>query len=569
MVPLTSISLKVTFLESKAMASFRLPEFLENGPLQVTSRKLAARGRFLALLGLRRRVVYGMLGRVRVTGALGVGTAAGMPLHQASVIVLDPQPAFELPTGAPTVYDLQAVYPDQQTPVLALQAGQQAPLLLDPYEVLVLKAQPRPAYAAQILEAGPLAYWRLGESNGPTAFDQVGPNDGLFVNVANHVLPGALLQDDDGAVRITGAGSHVLITNGAVFNFTGTNPFTLSAWVQWGDLGGRQRLFSNRDPAGGGYGLGIEGESNLVFTAFGSDEAVVKVGSIPTGRWCQVTTVRRAGTVEFYWNGAPAGTNLLGGVLASASPLQLGGNPSAGSEEEPLNGELDEVAVFSRALDPAEIQALYQGQLAPEFPPLITSQPVGLTRYLGCTALFSAAAAGSLPISYQWRFSGSVMPDRTNASLLLSNLSDADAGDYSVTASNVAGMATSSSAALALRTPETYVTPLLADHPVAYWRLDESHGPLVSDSWGSHNGTALGNVRFGLFGAMPCFFQTCAHFDGTPGTQIDVPYAVELESARLQHRMLGAGDGWDQPFAVAADLARREPDSRVSVRGDG
>jgi len=81
--------------------------------------------------------------------------------------------------------------------------------------------------------------------------------------------------------------------------------------------------------------------------------------------------------------------------------------------------------------------------------PIIRVQPAGKKGLLGANAAFSAAATGSLPLSYQWQFNGAKIAGATQATLDLTNLTIADIGTYRVEVSNAFGSVFSSNAALA------------------------------------------------------------------------------------------------------------------------
>lgn len=80
----------------------------------------------------------------------------------------------------------------------------------------------------------------------------------------------------------------------------------------------------------------------------------------------------------------------------------------------------------------------------------ILSQPESRSTFVGGTVSFSISAQGGLPIHYAWLFNGSPVPDATNSILILTNLSLADAGTYSVVVSNSVSSVTSSNALLAV-----------------------------------------------------------------------------------------------------------------------
>ena len=92
-------------------------------------------------------------------------------------------------------------------------------------------------------------------------------------------------------------------------------------------------------------------------------------------------------------------------------------------------------------------------------PPGITAQPQSLTSIAGTTASFSAAATGSSPLNYQWRFNGINLADggqisgSGGATLTVSNVQAANAGSYSVVVTNAAAAATSATATLTVAAP--------------------------------------------------------------------------------------------------------------------
>ena len=92
-------------------------------------------------------------------------------------------------------------------------------------------------------------------------------------------------------------------------------------------------------------------------------------------------------------------------------------------------------------------------------PPVITTQPQSLTNVMGTTASFSATATGSAPLSYQWQLNGVNLANgariggaKTNT-LSVTNVQPADAGSYTLMASNAAGVVTSAVAVLTVTEP--------------------------------------------------------------------------------------------------------------------
>ena len=81
-------------------------------------------------------------------------------------------------------------------------------------------------------------------------------------------------------------------------------------------------------------------------------------------------------------------------------------------------------------------------------PPEMTRQPVGATKIAGTDATFSARAAGSAPLSYQWQFNSVNIPGATSNNYTRANVQAGDSGSYRVMVTNSPGSVTSAAAAL-------------------------------------------------------------------------------------------------------------------------
>jgi hypothetical protein len=91
--------------------------------------------------------------------------------------------------------------------------------------------------------------------------------------------------------------------------------------------------------------------------------------------------------------------------------------------------------------------------------PTITTQPQSQTVDAGVNVTFTVAAAGASPLGYQWRKNGVNLAGQTAATLTLSGVTQADAGNYSVIISNAAGSVTSAEAALTVNPVTPPATP--------------------------------------------------------------------------------------------------------------
>ena len=79
---------------------------------------------------------------------------------------------------------------------------------------------------------------------------------------------------------------------------------------------------------------------------------------------------------------------------------------------------------------------------------VITVQPFSRRVYSGANVTFNVMAAGSAPLTYQWRLNGSNIPFATNKSYTRFNVQPAHAGAYSVVVGNAFGSVASSNALL-------------------------------------------------------------------------------------------------------------------------
>jgi hypothetical protein len=93
--------------------------------------------------------------------------------------------------------------------------------------------------------------------------------------------------------------------------------------------------------------------------------------------------------------------------------------------------------------------------------PVISTQPLSQTVDAGTPATFIVVASGNPPLSYQWKFFGTNLPNATNASLTIPNVQQANVGQYQVIVSNNDGPTKSSPANLNINTlPQIFSQPI-------------------------------------------------------------------------------------------------------------
>jgi alpha-tubulin suppressor-like RCC1 family protein len=122
-----------------------------------------------------------------------------------------------------------------------------------------------------------------------------------------------------------------------------------------------------------------------------------------------------------------------------------------------------------------------------EAPPIVMAQPASQTWVVGSNAVFTVAAIGSQPFTYQWQFNGTNISGATDATLTVTNLQLAQAGSYEVVVGNSFGSVLSSNALLR-----------------------------VMDLAGALNAT---NLIWQTSGSLPWFPTTGSSFDGVAAAQ--------------------------------------------------
>jgi Concanavalin A-like lectin/glucanases superfamily len=166
---------------------------------------------------------------------------------------------------------------------------------------------------------------------------------------------------------------------GEAFSFNGVNQFvqvphassldptaeaTLDAWVKFNQLpSAAGHIMQIAAKAGGGRDLDLQAETDNKFHFFvagGAPSAVVSRTVIVTGRWYHVAaTYKATDRIQLYIDGVLEGTTLIPGVTrqANGNPFTIGA--SYVWRGRFFNGLIDEVDLFSRALDATEIEAIF------------------------------------------------------------------------------------------------------------------------------------------------------------------------------------------------------------------
>jgi uncharacterized delta-60 repeat protein len=165
--------------------------------------------------------------------------------------------------------------------------------------------------------------------------------------------------------------------------------------------------------------------------------------------------------------------------------------------------------------------------------PFISADPVDQVNP-GEVVVFSVTAAGTPPLSYQWRKDGIEVVGATSAMLAMTNVQAANVGSYDVVVTNVYGSATSSPAALALNPLSTDSFNPGADTSVRAFAVQADGKVLMGGNF-----THLGAVARDYLGRFNADGTLDAFFDPSPNGAV---YALAVQG---DGKILAGGDfGW-------------------------
>jgi len=208
--------------------------------------------------------------------------------------------------------------------------------------------------AAQTPDPSLVGWWKLDEAFGAVAVDSSGHgNNGTVYGTATWA-PGIVA----GALQFDGA-TYVDCGYSASLNLSGS--VSVSAWVNMNSSGTDIKVAGNQDWITGGYKLGVYSNNRAEFEIRTPDNRAIlnrdSAGGtvLQQGVWYHVVGVYSQGQyIRTYLNGELDRELLTTEVLGSSTgTLKLGCEPATGGLF--WMGTLDDVRVYSRALDAEEI----------------------------------------------------------------------------------------------------------------------------------------------------------------------------------------------------------------------
>jgi len=205
---------------------------------------------------------------------------------------------------------------------------------------------------------GMLAWW----SGDKTSLDPVAGINGTMMNGATFA-PGKVGQ----AFKFDGADDYVQIPFDSRYNFPPTGQFTVELWINPGRVVGSSRVAPGyqwqclvvKSTPDSVWDWGIHLGGDKISSGSQRSHFLKSTTAVTVGTWYHVAVTYNAGSMTLYVNGVPEATG-SGLVSQSDGALALGRKGESAPHPDLFQGLLDEVAIYSRALNASEVQAIYK-----------------------------------------------------------------------------------------------------------------------------------------------------------------------------------------------------------------
>jgi Tfp pilus assembly protein PilX len=225
-------------------------------------------------------------------------------------------------------------------------------------------------YRDLVVSYGPRCYWRLGDSDW-WAHDEMYYSYGIYQNGVDLGQPGSLIGTDDTAAGFDGINEYVDVGELDVWG----SQMTILAWVRRsGTFPGNKdgEILSKAKGTGSGdhhWMLGTwedGGERYLRFLVRldgKTKELKADAGEVLPGKWHFCAAVYDGTTMRLYLDAVEVDSKDEHGQIDTDDDMSawIGGNPK-GATERPWSGDIDEVAIFQRALTPEQLAELYRAK---------------------------------------------------------------------------------------------------------------------------------------------------------------------------------------------------------------
>ena len=312
---------------------------------------------------------------------------------------------------------------------------------------------PSQSYNSLVLANNPILYYRLDEPDfaggSPVTAANLGNlgstadgtyEVGAFTGVAGPAFAG--FGAGNKAMQISTLAGDVIIQPQSV----NVDQFTITCWFKRSGphVAGQALVFNRESNQGLATGLGFGYGSSP-----GLDEMNVHWNEGPSGWltglippndvWCFGAAVYTPTNVTVYFDNSSSSFNTtLGTHDFSTAPIYIGWD----FPYPRFSGSIDEVALFDRALTPAEVQSVFYSSQIPGQVLTLTRTPAD-PLYEGYNITMTATTAGVPPLTNQWYKGSTPLTGQTNLTFSIMNAAVGDSGNYTLVVSDAYGSSTS------------------------------------------------------------------------------------------------------------------------------
>jgi hypothetical protein len=260
-------------------------------------------------------------------------------------------------TGALTTAPVGVAALTSPTAVKTLPAVGSNAALLQRYAAKILASIASvQTYAQQVLADAPVGWWRLNEvANTDAVVDAVGNQNGVYTNTAGVTVQQAGITGGEGtATKFASAStSYVAIADNAAQHVG--NTFTIEAWVKLTSPGtANYGIFSG---VASKPGMFIDSTGAIQVARAGVSVICVSTATITDTAFHHVVWTKNGATTTLYLDGVNVTGVVTDFTFANATTLVIGGYSATPSF--PMNGTIDEVALYPTALSAARVLAHY------------------------------------------------------------------------------------------------------------------------------------------------------------------------------------------------------------------
>ncbi|KDN17500.1 glycoside hydrolase family 2 [Amycolatopsis rifamycinica] len=198
-----------------------------------------------------------------------------------------------------------------------------------------------------------IAAYPFDENAGTVAEDVVGSHDATLAGGASWTA------GKSGSALATNGSGQYADTGAALVNTEGS--YSAAAWVKFNAVGdGFQTVVSQDGDSNSAFFLQYSGADHRLAMSFVGTRALAPTAP-EANRWYHVVGVRDAasGTLKLYVDGQLAATKSVCLGEASTGHTVIGRGKYGGGPVDYLNGAVDQVHVYDRALSDADVSALY------------------------------------------------------------------------------------------------------------------------------------------------------------------------------------------------------------------